>query len=196
MAKQGAIVTILDYSEKALVRSRDFFSRNRLKAEFICADALNLPASLLEQFDIAMSFGLTEHFSGKERVQINKSHFELLKKRGIAFISVPNSYNPPYRIFKLVAETFGFWRVGEEYPYTRKELVRICNRCGIKNFIFFGDSLYSSLHFINPIKYLKKIQRKVTGSKQKYDCKKIKTEKGSSLDQYFSYALVLCNFKD
>lgn len=34
-AKQGAKVTILDYSEGALARSREFFNRLDLKAEFV-----------------------------------------------------------------------------------------------------------------------------------------------------------------
>lgn len=196
LAKRGAAVTVLDYSEKVLLRSRDFFSRNNLEADFVCANALNLPTSLRQKYDIAMSFGLSEHFSGEERLQINKGHFELLKKGGVAFISVPNRLNLPYRIFKLAAETLGFWRVGEEYPYTRKELAQICRRCGIGNFLFAADSLYWSFNFINPIRYLDRIIKKKFDSKPEYDCTKIRTEQGSFLDQYFSYALVLCAFKD
>lgn len=196
LAKKGAIVTVLDYSEKALLRSRDFFSRNNLKAEFLCENALDLPASLRQKYDVAMSFGLSEHFSGMERLQINKSHIELLKKGGVAFISVPNSRNVPYRIFKMAAETFGYWRVGEEYPYTRKELAGICRQCGIENFQFTADSLYWSFTFINPFKYLNRMIKRSSGSKPNFDCRKLRTEKGSCLDQYLSYALVLCAFKN
>jgi hypothetical protein len=179
-----------------LLRSRDFFSRNNLEAEFVCSNALDLPVSLREKYDVAMSFGLSEHFSCNERLQINKSHIELLKKGGVAFISVPNSVNVPYRIFKLAAETLGLWRVGEEYPYTRKELAGICKQCDIENFQFAADSLYWSLNFINPFRYVNKMIKKSLGSKPNFDSTKLRTEKGSCLDQYFSYALVLCAFKD
>lgn len=195
LSKKGASVTILDYSEKALQRSREFFCRNGLEAEFICANALDLPADLRGKYDIAISFGLSEHFRGEERVQINRTHFDLIKKGGVAFISVPNSYNLPYRIYKLTAETLGMWRVGEEYPYTRKELAYMCKKYGIENYTFIGDSIYWSLNFINPLKYLNKVIRKSLRLRPDYSWQRIKPEKGSPLDEYFSYSLVLCAFK-
>jgi hypothetical protein len=78
-----------------------------------------------------MSFGLAEHFRGTKRIKINKAHFDVLRKGGIAFISVPNKHNPPYRISKFVAEHTGRCTVGEEYPYSRKELRNICEQIGI-----------------------------------------------------------------
>jgi len=192
LAKRGATITVLDYSEQALQHSKDFFANNNLKAEFICANALDIPEGLYEQYDIAMSFGLNEHFLGDERLLINKSHFDLIKKGGVAFISVPNRLNFPYRIFKFTAETLGVWNVGEEYPYTRKELRHICNNYGIENYMFIGDSIYSSFNFISPFRVL----RKIFNIKPSFDHQKIKMEKGSPLDEYFSYALVLCAFKD
>lgn len=195
LAKKGAIVTILDYSEKALLRSKCFFERNNINAEFINSNALEMPPELFEQYDVAMSFGLTEHFLGDERFLINKNHFNLIKKGGVALISVPNRFNFPYRIYKFVAEIFGFWRVGEEYPYSRNELAGICKKCGIKNYLFIGDSAYNSLDYISPIRIIKKLKIKKNGVKPKYDCLNIKPEKGSRIDEYFGYALVLCAFK-
>ncbi len=189
-AKRGAKVTILDYSETALKRAREFFERNGLSAEFIKQDALSLPTDLLGKYDISMSFGLTEHFDGVERVNINKAHFDLLRKGGIAFISVPNKYNPPYRIFKFVAEHTGRWTVGEECPYSRKELRNICQQIGITEYSFFGDSLFWSFNFINPINPFK-IIRKVFRLKNPLNIYNIRKEKGTFLDQYLSYALVL-----
>lgn len=104
-----------------------------------------------------MSFGLTEHFKGEERININKAHFDVLRNGGLAFISVPNKYNLPYRIFKFVAELTGKWGAGEEFPYTRKELITICQQIGIKEYLFFGDSLIWSFNFINPIKVIRKV---------------------------------------
>src|SRR5258708_24368079 len=46
MAKRGAHVTILDYSEGALERGRVFFERHNLTAEFTKQDALALPVEL------------------------------------------------------------------------------------------------------------------------------------------------------
>lgn len=187
MAKRGAKVTILDYSENAIMKAREFFKINSLSAEFIKQDALSLPSDLLDKHDISMSFGLTEHFRGAERIKINKAHFDVLRKGGIAFISVPNKYNLPYRIYKFIAERTGRWTVGEEYPYSRKELINICKQIGITKYSFLGDSLLSSFNFINPLK----IVRKMFKFKRPPNIYPIKKEKGTFLDQYLSYALVL-----
>lgn len=192
LAKRGLDITILDYSESALSRSREMFARNALKAEFVHEDALNLSAGLLGKFDVSMSFGLSEHFTGERRLQINKSHFDLLKKGGVAFISVPNSLNLPYRIHKFASEALGWWTVGEEYPFTRGELKDICRKIGVEKYLFLGDSLWSSLYFISPARLMRKIFK--TG--QNFSCDAIRTEKGTSMDEYLSYALVLCAFKD
>lgn len=189
MAKRGAAVTILDYSEKAIERSRIFFERNNQKAEFILEDALALSPELLSKYDISMSFGLTEHFRGEDRININKAHFDLLRKGGVALISVPNKFNLPYRLYKFVAEKTGHWQVGEEYPYSRKELSNLCHAFGIEEFSFCADSMVSSCNLINPFR--KSI------SKKQIDPDKLnfRMEKGTFLDEYLSYALVLCGEK-
>ena len=192
LAKKRAKITILDYSQNALSRSKELFSRNNLQAEFICEDVLALPGDLHGKFDIAMSFGLAEHFKGEERVLINKSHFDLLKKSGVAIISVPNSANIPYLIHKLMAEALGWWTVGEEFPYTRKEFRHICQKINIKNYTFLGDSFWASFELINPAKLIRKLFK----IKPNFNYQKIRLEEGTLIDEYLSYALVLCAFKD
>lgn len=183
MAKSGARVKVLDFSDKALERAREFFKRNNLSAEFVKEDALKLPTNMLGKYDVSMSFGLAEHFRDKDRTKIVKAHFDLLKKGGIAFISVPNKYNPLYRAYKLFAESTGRWDVGEEYPYSRGELRRICKRLGTAEASFIGGYLF---HF-NPLKPLIK---RIKSSKAVN-----KAERGTFLDQYLSYALVLVGKK-
>lgn len=201
LARRGAKVSLLDYSRGALQRSRDTFARNGLEAEFILQDALRLPPDLLERFDVSMSFGLAEHFRGEARARIIRAHFDVLRRGGLAFISVPNSYNPPYRIHKFLAERFGFWNVGEEFPFTRGELRKAFRSAGIPECSFFGDSIYSSLEFIdpfvlarrilkvgvyriNPLVVLMKLLRLPVRAPAPTP------ERGSLLDAYFSYALV------
>ena len=188
MARRGAEVTILDFASKALDRAREFFERNGLRAKFIQADALSLPAELPGQFDITMSFGLAEHFKGPDRVHIIQSHFDLLKPKGLTFISVPNRYNPPYRVYKFVAQKLGpeIWKVGEEYPFSRRELARICRECGGREFGFFGDSFFSSFRFLNPVQAVRKLLKR-----KRRQVSQERKETGTFLDSYFSYALVL-----
>ncbi|MBU3912630.1 MAG: methyltransferase domain-containing protein [Nanoarchaeota archaeon] len=185
-AKRGAKVTILDYSKQALKRSKEFFKRNNCEAEFILADALKLPKKLKGKYDVAMSFGLAEHFQDTERIKVIKSHMDLMGSRGIVLISVPNKINPPYRIHKFIMESLGFWKFGEEYPFSRQEFKKISNILRIKKIHFLGDSLISSFRFINPILLLKK----KLGIKRK-----VKKERGTFLDRYLSYSLVFIGEK-
>lgn len=191
-AKHGADVTILDFSQTALDRSREFFERNRLKARYVNADALDLPTELHGSFDVAMSFGLTEHFTGEDRVRINLAHFDLLAPGGFAAISVPNKFNPPYRIYKAFSQAIGRWEIGGEYPYSRAEFRRILSDSPDIDYLFIGDSLASSFHFVNPLK----AYRKLRGLPERMDIARLKKQRGTPLDAFASYSLVLCAWKD
>ncbi len=196
MARQGAEVTILDYSERALDKAKIFFERNQVKANFILQDALNLPSELLGTFDVSMSFGLTEHFLGEQRLAINRAHFDVLKPGGLTFISVPNKYNPPYRLYKFVAQLTGKWLVGEEYPYSRSELFVICRKLNIAENQVFGESLKQSNYFLdllNPWRLTNKflLKRKMAETPTRFDVSALKPEQATFLDDYVSYALVL-----
>lgn len=180
MAKRGANVTILDYSEKALQTSKSFFNDNNLRAKFVNQNALLLPDSLKNKYDISMSFGLAEHFRGKEREAIIKSHVDVLKKGGITFIAVPNKYAPFYRIYKKYLESRGKWVYGEEYPFSRNELLQISKRVKLNGREVFGGSLLTNY---NPFSLLKKFFRKKNDE--------INKERGTFLDKYFSYCLIL-----
>ncbi len=195
LAKKGAEIYILDYSENALQQSRNFFVHNGLEAHFINSNALDLKSDLLSNFDISLSFGLAEHFRGESRKQIIKSHFLLLKKGGVSFISVPNKYCIPYRIFKSVAEFLKAWTVGEEYPFSRKELKEIAMSSGLVGDCFFtANSIYSSLGFLNPkLAYYYYFNKKPVITKEKI--KKLKKEKGTFLDEYLAYALILVGIR-
>ena len=185
MARMGANVSILDYSNKALERSEKLFRKLGLSVNLIKDDALLLSSKYQNNFDITMSFGLAEHFTGKDRLNIIEAHIKPLRNGGITFISVPNKNNPPYRIYKYLAQKTKFWAVGEEYPYSRHELKQICNELKLPNCYFIGDSFFWSLNFINPVKILKKVLKK------KYNYYSTKKQHGTPLDQYIGYAIVL-----
>jgi len=170
-----------------LAQARAFFQANDLHAEFVLANALDLPPPLREKFDIALSFGLAEHFSGADRVQIFRSHLDALHKGGIAFVSVPNAFNVPYRAFKWVAETTGRWKLGVEIPFTHRELERICAQLDVTDYAFFGDSFLTSLQFVNPWRYA----RKHLNRPRSFDSSRINQELGTPLDERWSYATVL-----
>ncbi len=186
MAQRGAQVTLLDYSERALLRARELFAANDVRAELVRANALQFPDALRGTFDVAMSFGLNEHFTGKERVRIFQAHLDALRAGGLAFVSVPNAHNPPYRMFKWVAQTTHRWKLGVEIPFTRAELESICAQLGVREYEFFGDSFLASWQFVNPLRYLRK--RTAASRAQRVDAS---PERGTRLDERWSYATVL-----
>ncbi len=191
MAKRGANVTILDYSGKAIERSKRFFENNDLYATHIHQDALRIKPNLIGKFDIAMSFGLTEHFIGDLRREITDIHFKLIKSGGLVIISVPNKHCIPYRIYKHYLEFTGDWNVGEEYPYSRKELYEIAIRNKTQKYSIFGGSFYSSFNKVIPRPIIKKyLKRQITFNFTKND-----REFSSPFDDYFSYSLILCGKK-
>lgn len=185
-AKNGAKVTLLDYSPKALERAKEFFTNNRQTASYIIGDALNIPAKLKDKYDIAISVGLTEHFKGTERELINKAHLDVLKKGGLAVYIVPNKYNLPYRIFKKIYELTGRWKYGEEYPYSRGELLTLGRKFKAQNIALFGDDLYSSIKFLLPANFL----RRFFGVGFPRTLQEVKQENGTPLDNYLSYSLI------
>jgi len=186
MAKEGARATVLDSSENALSRAQDFIMHNNLQAEFVKSDAMLLPNGVNCKFDISMSFGTGEHFKGDERVKVIKAHFDVLKNGGITFISVPNKYNPPYRLYKFVSELSNRWTVGEEYPFSRREMRNIVNKMNPKEYSFFGDSFISSFNFVFATPFIRKY----------FNIKHSEKDEGKCfLDQYFSYSIVLYAMK-
>lgn len=149
MAIKGARVSLLDYSSIALERARTLFKNLGLDADFIIADAMNVPKELLGKFDISMSFGLAEHFTYPQRKTIFQVHRDLLNNRGSSFVEVPNKYCLPYIIFKKLAQFLGYWSVGLEIPFSRSELKKNAILTGFKNYEVVGSSfLRDSVYFL------------------------------------------------
>lgn len=193
-ALRGSEITLLDYTQAALDKAKIFYqaladvSERPLKVHYLLADVLHLPDSLYGAFDVAMSFGLSEHFKGSERRALIENHIRLTGPGGISFNSVPNTYCAPYRIFKFVAELLGAWSVGEEYPFTRKELraLAVSQRDYIQQEIFIGSSIWESFKFLSPLlPYYY-----YTGARPKISRKTIRQQIGTTLDEYVGYGLV------
>jgi 2-polyprenyl-3-methyl-5-hydroxy-6-metoxy-1,4-benzoquinol methylase len=181
MRLKGADVTLIDYSPRALERAQLLFRNFNCTANFLKADCLNLPSELLGKFDISMSFGLAEHFIGKERAKIFIAHSIALKDNGISFISVPNRYCLPYRLWKKGLELRRAWLYGREVPFTAAELRRMASSAGYRDNRILGSSFFRSLDQFLLLSIFSRLG--------------INTEKKSFLDNFFGYALVLAGYK-
>ena len=189
-------VTMIDFSDAALQKSKEFYQFLGLaNIEYINADALSLPRQLCDQYDISMSFGLAEHFADNERAAVIKSHFDMLKESGLSFISVPNRHCLPYQIWKHKRSFFNKWNFGLEIPYSRAELKGICNEIGITNYFFIGSSFLASFDFILPFSRWKRSLSKRLINNYFARLDKIKPQVATPLDAIWGYALVLCGVK-
>lgn len=129
-AVQGARATALDTSQVALDQSSERFRVRGLELSPIQADVFDLPADLRGKFDVAMSFGLCEHFLGERRRAVVAAHIELLRPGGIAMINVPNRLSPFYRLWMAISKWRGTWSLGTEVPFSGRELVRLARMGG------------------------------------------------------------------
>lgn len=84
----GFKVSGLDYSKNGCELTRWILQRCGADADIYCCDIFVIPNSLIEQFDVVVSFGLVEHFSNT--VEIIEALSRLLKPGGVMFTSVPN----------------------------------------------------------------------------------------------------------
>ena len=126
LALRGAKVVLLDISELALDRAAKLASALGVAVTCRVENIFNLPDELGGQFDVAASFGLIEHFDGLLRRESIAQHTWLVRSGGIVGIHVPNALCPFYRLWKSIAERMGWWSVGFEKPYTRRELRALC----------------------------------------------------------------------
>jgi 2-polyprenyl-3-methyl-5-hydroxy-6-metoxy-1,4-benzoquinol methylase len=196
LARHGAKVTVLDYSENALQISRDLYASLGIDANFVLADALSISEDLKGKYDVSISIGLAEHFSDQQRLQIIRSHFELIKPNGMTFISVPNLMCWPYRLWKYRRTVTGKWNFGMEIPYDRKEFSEISKTLRVKDYRFFGTSFWDSFYFVLPFRrwrnsYVKRFQ------KHKWqNIEMLKQRTPGLLDSHFGYALIYAAVKD
>lgn len=127
----GAVPTLIDSSSTALNEAAGLFDKAGVPMRICCCDALELPPELMNRFDMSMSLGLNEHFSGALRQKIFDVHYDVLKGGGYALIAVPNRYCISYRVAMAVWKLTGRWSEGlYEQGFSRSELVRRMEQAG------------------------------------------------------------------
>ena len=183
-AMEGADVTVLDHSVNALKTTKILFERYGYNANYILMDALKLNKELMSKFDVSMSYGTVEHFSGKNRIKIFQAHFDVLKESGITWICLPNKWNLPYRLWKFLSEKSNRWQFGEEHPFSRSEIRKIGKEVGQEFEIIGGDLFFNHFQFGRRI-------RKLFGKSPDFNISKIRKQIKTPFDKYLSYELAV-----
>lgn len=150
----GSKVTLIDFNEKTLANAKAVYGRYGCSATFICADCLELlPDGLKGVFDIAMSFGLAEHFTGPNRGKCISYHYALIREGGFAIIHVPNKSSVLYRIGRFAREATGRWSIDVESAFTPAELKRMACASGFSDayiigYVGFGTDVWDYLGWV------------------------------------------------
>ncbi|WP_438350061.1 class I SAM-dependent methyltransferase [Paenibacillus sp. FA6] len=117
LAAEGAQVTLVDYSAKALDNSREAFGHENCQGTFILSDIRNIQVTD-NKYDLTWNAGVLEHFTFEEKVNILKEMDRITKPGGIILILTPFAKCLPYRVGKAYAEKQGVWMYGVEEPVT------------------------------------------------------------------------------
>lgn len=116
LAKLGAEVTLLDFSESALHQSQIYFQQHNVNGKFIKASIEEMPFPD-ETFDVVWNAGVLEHYPFSSQLKQIKEMARVLKPQGLLIVLAPNAACIFYRVAKWVLEVTGKWRFGYENPF-------------------------------------------------------------------------------
>jgi SAM-dependent methyltransferase len=147
-ARRGAEVTLLDDSSLPLEQAAELFGAAGLAFEALQTDVFDLPDAQLGTFDVAMSFGLCEHFLGERRRRVVAAHLELVRSGGLALVGVPNRHAPVYRLWMATLKRRGTWPLGTEEPFSASELSALARAAGGEPLLpVYGSFVGSAVSF-------------------------------------------------
>jgi 2-polyprenyl-3-methyl-5-hydroxy-6-metoxy-1,4-benzoquinol methylase len=93
----------IDYSEIGCQQAVQILGNERVNGKIVCADFFSPPGSMLEVFDVVVSFGVLEHFRDTTACIATFSKF--LKPGGLLITSIPNLLGLNGLIQKVVNRT-------------------------------------------------------------------------------------------
>ncbi|MFS0722836.1 methyltransferase domain-containing protein [Paenibacillus sp. 1P07SE] len=115
LAEDEADVTLVDYSEAAIVNSQRAFQQRLQAGRFIVSDIRNirLPDG---ELDLVWNAGVLEHFTREDKIAILEEMARLTKPDGTILVFTPSARCLPYLAGKYAAEQQGIWMYGVEEP--------------------------------------------------------------------------------
>jgi SAM-dependent methyltransferase len=183
LARRGAGVTLVDRVPSALEIASELARKMGVKVELVGADLFKPPPEHVGSFDVALSFGVAEHFEGDERKRVVLAHLEWLRPGGVAVVSVPNRLCPTYRLWKWWLQRKDLWPYGYEEPFTPQELRHIGHALGGVDITLIASSAIGDLlRFATPMVVHKASRGRVALPA---------VEAPSPFDTLFGYAITL-----
>jgi ubiquinone/menaquinone biosynthesis C-methylase UbiE len=141
LARAGAQVFILDYSEESLKIAGELVRQAPQNLHLVQGDAFNSPFPS-ETFDIVFHQGLAEHF--KNPLLLLKENARLLKKGGFCLCDVPQTFHL-YTLLKHILIACDKWFAGWETQFTMRQLKKLMRNADLKIVHSYGDWMRPNL---------------------------------------------------
>jgi ubiquinone/menaquinone biosynthesis C-methylase UbiE len=143
LARAGATVFILDYSEESLKIGAELALEAPGNLHLVQGNAFNSPFPS-ETFDIVFHQGLAEHF--KDPLPLLKENARLLKKGGFCLCDVPQTFHI-YTVIKHILIAFDKWFAGWETEFTMPQLKKLMKSAGLEIAHSYGDWMRPNLMY-------------------------------------------------
>ena len=148
LAKKGAVVSVLDFTQEALNTIRGSAKNQQVKIDTILADAKKIPLKD-ESLDIIFHQGFLEHFQDPDIYL--KEQWRVLKKGGLLAVDVPQKYTM-YTLKKHRQMKQGKWFAGWETEFSIMRLEKLLKKNGFRIISSYGWGYFGKLH---KLRYLK-----------------------------------------
>lgn len=134
----GSKISLIDNCNLILRRAKKNFEKNNVKANFILKNVFKINTK--KRYDLVLSDGLIEHFTGSKRKKLFKIHKSLMKDGGYLLFFVPLS-SSLYWFSRKFLEKLGLWK-WDEVPLFKEEILEFCHENNLKPIkisnLFFG----------------------------------------------------------
>ena len=150
LALDGAKLTLLDTSAKALEISRVLFEKTKLEAEFASGSIFEIPLPD-NSFQIVWNAGVLEHFLEDKQTLALSEMARVCQKGGLIITINPYFGSLPYRFGKWYAEKTGAWNFGYEQPIKSLALIKVNGLILIKE---YSAGFWEQFHFLVYLKHL------------------------------------------
>lgn len=131
LAKENAVVSLLDNSAHAINFSKDLFEKAGERLNIACASIHAMPYNN-ETFDVVWNAGVIEHFVGKEQKEVLREMARVCKKGGLIITINPYAKSILHSFGKFIIEKMKRYPFGDEVPVTTLKGISDTLGCELK----------------------------------------------------------------
>lgn len=145
LAKHGALVTQLDYSQNALTLLKRLADAEKIPVTIVGGDTFSLPFRK-HTFDIVFHQGLLEHVRPAQAKDLLRENIRVLKPGGLLLVDVPQRYHF-YTVAKHILMALNRWFAGWERSFSIFELRETMRNEGLTVVHSYGEWMVPSFPY-------------------------------------------------